>query len=80
MDSESRSNFAATVDTWDLEVPTEFQHIDDFQSLRNEPPSNQPPTSVPSYENIDWKRLNGYIVPLDNYEKKSIIWNHGWRL
>ena len=36
--------------------------------------------SLPGFEGIDWKRLRGYKLPSDNYDYKSWVWLHGWRL
>ena len=80
MDSESLSNFSATVATSDLEVPTQYARSDDFRSMRNEPPLQPPPCQLEGYIDIDWKRLTGYSVPADDYEKKSKIWDYGYRL
>lgn len=42
--------------------------------------SSQLASTLPGFEGVDWTRLKGYKVAVDNYDYKSWVWVHGWRL
>ena len=80
MDSDTARTLTTAVDTPLLEVPTEFAHTDDFQSLRNKPPNEHALCELEGYKDIDWTRLKDYQIPSDDWKKISGIYNYGWRL
>ena len=80
MTSDDLSELIATVSTSELEVPTELVRTNDFNSTTNHPPSETRPSNLRGYEGIDWNRLKGYKVPVDEFRSDVWIWSEGWRL
>ncbi|TKA42974.1 hypothetical protein B0A49_13789, partial [Cryomyces minteri] len=57
-----------------------FQLVGDFASTRGNAEPVQQPAPTPGFEGVDWSRLKGLKVPLDDCKKESHIFEHGWRL
>lgn len=82
MDIDDSSDLTSSIKTSLLDTPTEFERPSLFNSLRNEP-SRQPATqSLEGYQEVDWQRVKGFSVPMDDFKKKAGIYNlsMGWRL
>ena len=66
--------------TSNLEVPTELQCADDFRSLQNQAAANKLNRDESAYSGIDWKVLQGFVIPFDDARINSGIWLQGYRL
>ena len=80
MASDTVSDLTSTISTSELEVPTEIARVYDAASLQNHAPSNPPVCNLSSYTGLDWARLKGYRLPIDNFEYEPWVWRYGWRI
>lgn len=81
--SNESSNLLSIIESSALEVPTEFQQGNDFQSAAAQIDST--PLTTPSYyTGVDWARIAQYGPAPDGIGDarftKQGIWKHGWRI
>ena len=71
---ESVSDLSTAIATTDLKFPNNIALANDFQSLRNERKDRNTPTSIIGYKGVDWRRIPGYRLPPDDFERKDDSW------
>lgn len=64
----------------EVEIPTATPRTGDISSGETEAPRRRSLSTLPSYEGLDWQRVQGYGVPTDDRKTTSYIFKHGWRL
>ena len=81
MTSEASSELSSAPASLRLSVPTILQRESQFDSTETH--ASEPSTSEPTgYEGLQWGRLRGWRLPVDDRKLRSWIYKqgHGWRL